>query len=175
MFIFQSDLFQDDLYPLTPGDVPALSADEWAAGEDREPLLINLKDGYQAKQKDFQVTAKPRPKANILNRMPGETESRPIANIEPAYESHDSSPVPTSFGISEEKYLELVEEMKLLKSVILKHEKRIRELEEFSGLNRKREEDKAALEKQKQKEQEEAEKKDAGESTNNNNNNESTQ
>lgn len=136
---------------MTPGDVPALSADEWASGEDREPLLINLKDGYQAKHKDFQVTAKPRPKSNILDRMPGQPqqETRPASYVDSSGDSPERAPPPpVAAGISEEQYLELVEVMKLLKSLILKHEKRIRKLEDFSGLNKKREEDQAAQEEQ---------------------------
>jgi len=38
--VFQSELFQDDLYPDTPGDVPALTADEWIAGKNAAPLLV---------------------------------------------------------------------------------------------------------------------------------------
>ena len=37
----QSELFQEDIYPDTPGDVPALTAEEWAAGEDAEPVLVS--------------------------------------------------------------------------------------------------------------------------------------
>ena len=36
----QSELFQDDLYPDTLSDTPALSAEEWFSGEDREPVLV---------------------------------------------------------------------------------------------------------------------------------------
>lgn len=35
-------MFQEDLYPDTPGDVPALTAEEWAAGEDAEPVLVRV-------------------------------------------------------------------------------------------------------------------------------------
>lgn len=38
----QSELFQEDIYPDTPGDVPALSAEEWASGEDAEPVLVSF-------------------------------------------------------------------------------------------------------------------------------------
>lgn len=38
----QSELFQEDIYPDTPGDVPALTAEEWASGEDAEPVLVSL-------------------------------------------------------------------------------------------------------------------------------------
>lgn len=43
----KSELFQDDLYPDTPGDTPALTADEWIGGKNAEPILISLKDGYK--------------------------------------------------------------------------------------------------------------------------------
>lgn len=37
----QSEMFQEDIYPDTAGDVPALTAEEWAAGEDAEPVLVS--------------------------------------------------------------------------------------------------------------------------------------
>ena len=40
--LFQSELFQDDLYPDTPGDMPSLSAEEWFAGRNAPPLLVRL-------------------------------------------------------------------------------------------------------------------------------------
>jgi len=38
--VLQSELFQDDLYPDTPGDVPAITADEWISGKNAAPLLV---------------------------------------------------------------------------------------------------------------------------------------
>ena len=37
----KSELFQDDLYPDTQGDIPALSADDWISGKDVEPILVH--------------------------------------------------------------------------------------------------------------------------------------
>lgn len=100
--------------------------------------MINLKDGYQAKQKDFQVS-KPRPKSNILDRMPQDKAGAvDAAGGGGGVEYREPVVVQAVAGVSEEKYNELVDEMKLLKAVLMKHEKRIRELEEFSGLNAKR-------------------------------------
>ncbi|UYV61297.1 CORO1C, partial [Cordylochernes scorpioides] len=66
----KSELFQTDLYPDTMADEPAISAEEWAEGTDAEPILINLKDGYEpAKQQELRVTKKP----NILDKMPNRT------------------------------------------------------------------------------------------------------
>ncbi|KAF6768674.1 hypothetical protein AHF37_06268 [Paragonimus kellicotti] len=47
----KSELFQDDLYPDTIGDVPALTVEEWIGGKDADPILISLKDGYVPKTK----------------------------------------------------------------------------------------------------------------------------
>lgn len=33
-------MFQEDIYPDTPGDIPALTAEQWAAGDDAEPVLV---------------------------------------------------------------------------------------------------------------------------------------
>lgn len=111
----KSDLFQQDLYPETPGDTPAISAEEWAAGKDADPILINLKEGYTASTKqDFSVTKKP----NILNKMP----ERQTA-------SKGSDHSVASSAASDAKMDELMEEIKKLKSVVVKHEKRIKELE----------------------------------------------
>lgn len=47
----KSELFQDDLYPDTIGDTPALTAEEWMSGKDADPILISLKEGYKQKPK----------------------------------------------------------------------------------------------------------------------------
>uniref|UniRef100_A0A673V4U2 Coronin n=1 Tax=Suricata suricatta TaxID=37032 RepID=A0A673V4U2_SURSU len=62
----KSDLFQDDLYPDTPGPEPALEADEWLSGQDADPVLISLRDGYvPPKHRELRVT-----KRNILDARP---------------------------------------------------------------------------------------------------------
>lgn len=62
----QSDLFQDDLYPDTPGPEPALEADEWLSGKDAEPILVSLRDGYvPVKNRELKVVRK-----NVLDNRP---------------------------------------------------------------------------------------------------------
>lgn len=39
----QSELFQEDLYPDTPGDIPALTAEEWWEGQNKDPIVMSLK------------------------------------------------------------------------------------------------------------------------------------
>ena len=36
-------MFQEDIYPDTPGGIPSMSCDEWIAGENREPILVSMK------------------------------------------------------------------------------------------------------------------------------------
>ncbi|CAG2164697.1 unnamed protein product [Oppiella nova] len=45
----KSQQFQSDIFPDTPAPTPALSADEWLSGKNRNPILINLKTGSGAK------------------------------------------------------------------------------------------------------------------------------
>ena len=40
----KAEAFQLDIYPDTPGPYPALSAEEWISGIDREPILVSMKD-----------------------------------------------------------------------------------------------------------------------------------
>lgn len=64
--MFQSELFQEDLYPDTPGDTAAISAEEWEAGTDAEPVLISLRDGYQPSASKNEL--KVQKKSNILSK-----------------------------------------------------------------------------------------------------------
>ena len=45
MICFQSDQFQEDLYPDTIGTTPGLSAKDWISGMNNPPVLISLKTG----------------------------------------------------------------------------------------------------------------------------------
>lgn len=42
----RSDQYQDDLYPMTAGTEPALSAAEWLSGVNKEPVLMSLRSSY---------------------------------------------------------------------------------------------------------------------------------
>ncbi|XP_016357483.1 coronin-2B-like [Sinocyclocheilus anshuiensis] len=47
----RSETYQEDIYPMTPGTEPALSADEWLSGINRGPVLMSLKEGYNRANK----------------------------------------------------------------------------------------------------------------------------
>ncbi|XP_039629138.1 coronin-2B isoform X2 [Polypterus senegalus] len=44
----KSETYQEDIYPMTAGNEPALTATEWLSGMNRDPILISLKEGYKA-------------------------------------------------------------------------------------------------------------------------------
>ncbi|NXC17806.1 COR2B protein, partial [Corythaeola cristata] len=48
---FQSETYQEDIYPMTPGTEPALTPDEWLSGVNRDPILMSLKEGYKKTSK----------------------------------------------------------------------------------------------------------------------------
>ncbi|XP_013792293.2 coronin-1C-like isoform X2 [Limulus polyphemus] len=103
----KSDQFQDDLYPNTMSDVPAISAEEWVDGKEAEPILVSLKEGFvPSRKQEFKVTKK----SNILDKMPKQSAQAASA-------------------ASDKKMDELLEEMRKMKGTLIKHERRIRELE----------------------------------------------
>ncbi|NXS47303.1 CORO6 protein, partial [Balaeniceps rex] len=107
----KSDLFQDDLYPDTPGPEPALEADEWLSGKDAEPVLISLRDGYvPVKNRELKVVKK-----NILDNKP------------PPGRRHSHSTCNPDF--SQPALEEVLEEIRALKETVQAQEKRISDLE----------------------------------------------
>ncbi|XP_053817363.1 coronin-6 isoform X3 [Vidua macroura] len=107
----KSDLFQDDLYPDTPGPEPALEADEWLSGKDAEPILISLRDGYvPIKNRELKVVKK-----NIL-------DSKPPPGPRRRHSTCDSD-------FSQPALEEVLEEIRALKETVQAQEKRISDLE----------------------------------------------
>ncbi|CAJ0935371.1 unnamed protein product [Ranitomeya imitator] len=47
----RSETYQEDIYPMTPGQEPALSSNEWLSGINRDPVLRSLKEGYRKESK----------------------------------------------------------------------------------------------------------------------------
>lgn len=107
----KSELFQEDLYPDTVGDTAALTAEEWMEGKDAEPILISLRGGYvppSAPKSDLRVSKR----SNVLDKKP--RGSGHVVDV----------------ALSEDIIKEFKEEIRKLKAMIVKHENRIRALEE---------------------------------------------
>ncbi|CAJ0949190.1 unnamed protein product [Ranitomeya imitator] len=106
-----SDLFQDDLYPDTPGPEPAIEADEWFAGQNADPILVSLREGYvPVKNRELKVTKK-----NILDNKPPTGPRRSYSSCET--------------GFSRVSLEDLLEEIKYLRATVESQEKRISSLE----------------------------------------------
>ncbi|CAM4492891.1 unnamed protein product [Leuciscus chuanchicus] len=50
----RSESYQEDIYPMTAGNKPAMTADEWISGLDKGPLMMSLRPGSKL---DFNVEA----------------------------------------------------------------------------------------------------------------------
>lgn len=178
----KSDLFQEDIYPDTASSIPALTADEWISGIDREPVLISLKNGTLSSASSGSsssgAAAAPFKKPDALksansshsngigkNKPPVLEKSKPaggsvnskIANFQFTKESPPVTPSSLTSNNSHSypssnnhtngnsysgnhsanstaqpanaQFTDLVEELKMMKGIIIKHENRIRELE----------------------------------------------
>ncbi|XP_049879440.1 coronin-1C-A isoform X2 [Pectinophora gossypiella] len=127
----KSELFQEDLYPDTLSDEASLTADEWISGEDAEPCTMSLKGGYVSGRaaQQLHVTKK-------ANALAGAKEKDKDRSPTPAHRRDDSqagtpasaTPPPVSAAV-EKQLSDLVDEIRKLKSVIVKQENRIRALE----------------------------------------------
>ncbi|XP_068614183.1 coronin-2B-like [Brachionichthys hirsutus] len=54
----RSDSYQEDIYPMTAGNRPALTAEEWLSGIDKGPVLISLKPGSQVAESPYSDVSK---------------------------------------------------------------------------------------------------------------------
>lgn len=63
----KSELYQDDLYPDTADETPAISAEDWFHGKNADPVLVSLKEGFVSSQKEAVKTVR---RSNILDKMP---------------------------------------------------------------------------------------------------------
>ncbi|XP_020567903.1 coronin-2B isoform X1 [Oryzias latipes] len=77
----RSDTYQEDIYPMTAGIEPALSAGEWLSGINRDPVLMSLKDGYhKPNQLVFKAPVKEKKSVvvngiDLLENVPPRTEN----------------------------------------------------------------------------------------------------
>ncbi|CAJ1049308.1 coronin-2B isoform X1 [Xyrichtys novacula] len=77
----RSDTYQEDIYPMTAGTEPALSASEWLSGINRDPVLMSLKEGYKRpNQLVFKAPVKEKKSVvvngiDLLENVPPRTEN----------------------------------------------------------------------------------------------------
>lgn len=76
----RSETYQEDIYPMTPGTEPALTADEWLSGMNRDPILMSLKEGYKSTNVAFKPPKKDKKSVvvngiDLLENIPPRTEN----------------------------------------------------------------------------------------------------
>nr|KAI8753633.1 coronin-1C-like isoform X1 [Biomphalaria glabrata] len=132
----KSELFQDDLYPDTASDVPAISAEDFFSGKNSEPVLVSLKDGFAPSKKEQLKVVR---KSNILDKMPAKPQQQQSSNNADAAAAPSLPPSHKHDGID---LKELQEEIIELKNKVRRQDKRIGELEaRLSALERNSEEE----------------------------------
>lgn len=138
----KSELFQEDLYPDTQAEMPAMTADEWwLEKKNSDPVLVPMSsEGVQQQQSEELVISK---KPNILNSgrpvgRPATSTTGPapaavaeidVKKITQQVMEECSRLTLVETSKQKEKIDELNAEIRKLKAMIVKHETRIRTLE----------------------------------------------
>ncbi|XP_028661704.1 coronin-2A isoform X2 [Erpetoichthys calabaricus] len=86
----RSESYQEDIYPMTAGCEPALSADEWIQGANKDPVLMSLKPGSKISKTCPLITEK----EPIIPLQPKSSQSHTgrteVPSVLPNKESKDS-------------------------------------------------------------------------------------
>lgn len=140
----KSDLFQGDLYPDTAGLEPSLLAEDWIAGQDAPPVLVSLSGGYTAPPSKSRDSLRIRPKPPSRGLTPGSHQAEDAPTTPPTSTS-TGNPEGERVAVAtvaqeadgdggremreEEQLLELLEEVKALRALVLSQGQRIELLE----------------------------------------------
>jgi len=134
----KSELFQDDLYPDTASDEPALSAEDWFEGKNAPPLKISLREFYEPTTAGGVGAAKPNRLAKPIKKLHkttapaaagggdrSTTNSHPTSAAAPAAGGAATAAVPASADLQA-----VLDDIRKLKIIVKGHERRIKSLEE---------------------------------------------
>ncbi|CAF0848093.1 unnamed protein product [Rotaria sordida] len=102
----KAEAFQYDIYPDTPGPYPALSADEWISGIDRDPILVSMKDRLDNTNMPKITTYRTFDHTPVFSNR-GISSQRitqlPIAEVLPTLKSNTNDQSSSSLAVSTEK------------------------------------------------------------------------
>ncbi|KAJ8312483.1 hypothetical protein KUTeg_009856 [Tegillarca granosa] len=150
----KSELFQSDLYPDTPGDTPAITADDWFAGKNADPILISLQQENATAAPKVQVAVVK--KSNVLDKPVGvaaasqQQQQQQQTSAPPPAQTSKPTPVVNSSDSTARQSTDvsqaaaaaapalppgfdpqaILDDMRKLKLIVKAHEKRIKTLEE---------------------------------------------
>lgn len=138
----KSELFQDDLYPDTISDTPAITAEEWIEGKDSPPILMSMRDNFKSATKGPKSGGV---KKNILAKPIKKAASQAPAASAPANDSSTSSTSTSSSAAAKSEapaaeagaalppgvdFQAVMDDIRKLKIIVKGHERRIKQLEE---------------------------------------------
>jgi len=127
----KAETFQKDLYPATASAEPAMTAEEWASGKNKPPMMMDLSPGAQGNaggQVEFQLSQK---RISTLLSAPSNQSSRPQSQIQQNGNSGGAqSPVVVNALPEGLNIEELLEDIKKLKATVRKQGRRIAKLEQ---------------------------------------------
>lgn len=156
----KSELFQDDLYPDTAAEEPALSADAWINGENADPPLQSMKEHFKTSEKTSKnktISQKSKIKGKVPSKMnpspkveptvpvpaptvvsppvvtttPSTNESKPITNnVSAAPKETNAEPSPAPIVPPGIDFQNILDDIRKLKIIVKGHERRIKQLEE---------------------------------------------
>lgn len=139
----KSELFQDDLYPDTASDVPALSADDWIEGKNAVPILVSMQEGYVSTVKSGIAPGTKKP--NLLAKkkvgqqaVGASTNATAPAAASPAAAAPAPAPAPAAAAAPAlppgPDIQNVLDDIRKLKIIVKGHERRIKSLEEKVSL-----------------------------------------
>ncbi|KAJ2843828.1 Coronin-like protein crn1, partial [Coemansia erecta] len=80
----KSEAFQSDIYPPAPAGVPALSASEFFAGKDAEPLLVDMERLFREGPLVVGAAVKEKPEVMAEQKAKPETKTEAVSEPAPA-------------------------------------------------------------------------------------------
>jgi len=140
----KSELFQEDLYPETQADIPALTADEWwTQKKNADPVMMSMADGGGSSNQQEELVVNKKATPNILNKSVPTGGASAGASPQPSAGPSEADmkkltamvldechrQIQEATGKQQGKIDELNAEIRKLKAMIVKHETRIRTLE----------------------------------------------
>jgi coronin-1B/1C/6 len=129
----KSELFQEDIYPDTPSDVPAATAEEWFGGKDAQPNLVSMKEAFTSTQQKKELKiSKAAAKSNALDKPKSSASTTPGSDAQGSdtvsahaqQDQNDSVSQPTLKMLQD-----MADEIRKLKAMIVRQERRIQTLE----------------------------------------------
>ena len=110
----KSELFQDDIFPDTASDEPALTADEWVSGQNAEPKTFSLKEGFKPREKGASSIGTKNVMAGLSSRkLDKSASSTSSADVQSLVE--DVAALKKKVAENEKEIAQLKEEVKELK------------------------------------------------------------